>query len=733
MIEILNTFKSRTFLNIAFVISLASIFFTASITYKHIEELNKSSELVMKSYEVKINLERLMSELKDAETGFRGYLLYKDKAFLEPYNNSRENVDKAFLRIKRLTNDNQTQQKNLTELYRLIAIRYSYFDEDREDEKKYKFQKYYVYNSKKAMDDVRKKTDEMGKLEDYLLLKREQYFKDTSFYTPFYALLIILITLFLIVVAYIRINKDLLQLKKSNNRLLVINESQKLAEIIGNFGIWEINLEKNTYIFSDNLYRILGYEPQEFEPTLEDFLKNIHPDDLDYVKEKSANVLEQKELPSYTYRVIKKNGDIRFFHASGIMIQNNFGQNILVGTTQDITEQQEYTEKIKKTNEELFENNKQLKIYEESSKQAEILGNYASWTFNYEKEQFTYSDNKFRLLGCEPQSFEPTIENFVAFVHPDDKPIFLEGYNNILKKENLETINYRVIRKDGKVRYFRKNAKLFIDSLGNKSVIGTTQDITEDVVKTIDLKQKNLELERSNKELIEFNYAASHDLQEPLRKIQTFISRINDSEIENLSEKGKEFMERIVNAATRMRILIDDLLQYSRTNKSDALFESIDLNEILSNVTLDLSESILESKTVITIPDLPKIKAIPFQIQQLFINLISNSIKYKKPTVSPIITIEYSKVKAKNENIGDETNTLYHKIVVTDNGIGFDQEHAEKIFLLFNRLHGKTDYPGTGVGLAICKKIISNHNGHIQAIGEVDKGTSIIIHIPVDL
>jgi len=309
----------------------------------------------------------------------------------------------------------------------------------------------------------------------------------------------------------------------------------------------------------------------------------------------------------------------------------------------------------------------------------------------------------------------------------------MEGYNSILENESLPTINYRIIRKDGEIRNFRKNAKIYIDSFGTKTMIGTTQDITDDIAKAIDLKHKNLELERSNKELIEFNYAASHDLQEPLRKIQTFISRIKENELENFSDKGKEYMDRIVNAATRMRILIDDLLQYSRTNKSDAVFEPIDLNATLEDVKQDLSEIIIESKAEITHQTLPKIKGIPYQIQQLFANLISNSIKYKKPDVATSISITYEKIKAKNENISEDSNAQYHKFTVTDNGIGFEPEHAEKIFLLFNRLHAKTEYPGTGVGLAICKKIVSNHNGHIFAIGKINEGASIIIYIPIEL
>lgn len=731
MIKILNTFKSRLFLNVAFVISLASIFFTASITYKHIVDLNKSTKLVMKSYEVKLELEKLISVLKDAETGYSGYVLYNDESFLERFNNSRASVDKSFSRIKELTEDNNTQQKNLVELNKLIALRYFYLDIYQIN--KNKTDKYFIKNSQKTMDNIRKKIAEMSKLEDYLLQKREKYFNDTSFYTPFYALLIVIITIVLITIAYIRINKDLNNLRKSNNRLLVINESQKLAEIIGKFGSWQLNLSKNVYQFSDNLYCLLGYEPQEFEANLERYLQSIHPEDLEMVQSQSKDILDKKVLPNYTYRIIKKDGEIRFFHATGILIKNNFDEDVIVGTTQDVTEQQEYTENIKKTNQELVDYNKKLTIYDESSRQAEILGKYGSWTYNYETAQFSFSDNKFRLLGFEPQSFEPTFERKLEFVHPDDKNIIIAGNKSIFEQKELPPINFRIIKTDGMIRHFRTSATLYVDSRGAKNMIGTTQDITDDVMNNHILNQKNLELERSNKELIEFNYAASHDLQEPLRKIQTFISRISELEADNLSEKGKSYLDRIVNSSTRMRVLIDDLLQYSRTNKSDALFAEIDLNTVLEEVKSEFSETIEDNRATINAPKLPVIKGISYQIHQLFANLIGNSIKYKKPDEDPTITITYELVKTKEDNILDESHSRFHKIVFKDNGIGFEQEHAEKIFLLFNRLHGKSKYPGTGVGLAICKKIISNHNGYIKALGAPNEGASIIIYIPVVL
>lgn len=582
--------KSTLLLKIAFVVSLAVILFTASVSYKHIINLNKSRDLVIHSYEVQLELERVISYIKDAETGYRGYLLYGDTTFLDTYSNSREKVNKAFFNLKNLTEDNQSQQKKLKELYHLIVLRYTYFNKTYEDKDLYK--KYYENNGKKVMDQIRKKVDEMISLENNLLQKREYNFRDSVSYTPLYALLVIFITLVLIVIAYIKINSDFKKIERSNSR---------------------------------------------------------------------------------------------------------------------------------------------LRVSQESSNQAEILGNYCSWTWNLEKNEIQFSDNQFRLFGLEPQAFEATHTDFLGFVHPDDYEETSKAINDIPVNENLPTTNYRIINKNEEVRYLRSVGKLFINRFNEKIIIGTTRDVTEDIVKKILLREKNVDLERNNKELVEFNYAASHDLQEPLRKIQTFISRINDKEKENLSDTGKEYLERIVVSASRMRVLIDDLLQYSRTNKTDASFEDVDLNETANSSIQELSQLIEDTNATIEFSELPTIKGIPFQLRQLFINLINNSIKYKKPNETPIITVAYDKIKAnEDDQIDDNSNRIYHKITFADNGIGFHPDDSKKIFLLFNRLHAKDSYPGTGVGLAICKKIVKNHYGFICANGQPDEGAQIVIYLPTE-
>ena len=218
-----------------------------------------------------------------------------------------------------------------------------------------------------------------------------------------------------------------------------------------------------------------------------------------------------------------------------------------------------------------------------------------------------------------------------------------------------------------------------------------------------------------------------------MRKIQTFISRLEEKEAEKFSDAGHHYLERIKSASSRMRLLIDDLLQFSRTNKPDKEFVSADLNELFENAKQDVAEIISEKKAKIICDTLPKTKVIVYQIQQLFLNLLSNSLKYSKNGKTPIIKINYEKVSTIDEpQLLKASKSNYHKISFSDNGIGFDQKYAEKLFDLFNRLHNKQEYSGTGIGLAICKKIIENHKGFIFAKGEINVGSIFTIYLPVN-
>lgn len=589
-------YKSSIFLKSIFVVSIFVIFFISAVTFKHISQVGNSSGQVSHSYEVNLELERLMSYIKDSETGQRGYLITKDSTYLAPYITSKTNIEKSFEKVKKYTQNNPIQEKNLRKLEFYISKRQNYLSMTlhmaRNKPLSDKVLKEKLNVGKEAMDSIRAQIDEMIEVEKSMLKVKKVSYIDNVKVTPIFVYVTLLTTLLLISISYMRINRDLDKMQVTNNRLALMNESSNLAENVARFGSWELNLETNEY---------------------------------------------------------------------------------------------------------------------------------------------TMSDNSFRLLGFKPDGFFASQENFLKYVHPDDLPAFHEATEKLVKNVSLPPFTYRVIRKDKKIRYFRTSGRIVINKMGDRILIGTNGDVTDEVLASLSLEQQNLDLEASNKELVAFNYAASHDLQEPLRKIQTFVSRLDEKEKDNLSETGKEFMARINSSVERMRVLIEDLLQYSRTTKTEKVFEETSLNELLENAKVELGQIIEEKNAKIQSQSLPKLKVIPFQIQQMFINLISNSLKYSKADKDPDIKISCKKVNASDEELIPKINQgKFYKITFKDNGIGFEQEYAEKIFVLFNRLHNKNEYAGTGIGLAICKKIVENHRGFIFATGKPDLGATFTIYLPVD-
>lgn len=257
--------------------------------------------------------------------------------------------------------------------------------------------------------------------------------------------------------------------------------------------------------------------------------------------------------------------------------------------------------------------------------------------------------------------------------------------------------------------------------------------VLEEKVKerTAELYTNNIELQKMNKELQSFAYISSHDLQEPLRKIQTFASLILEKENANLSERGKESFRKMQNAAVRMRVLINDLFAYSRTSTAERKFETTHLKEIIKDVQEELNDQIEEKNAIIETSNLCEVEIIPFQFRQLMLNLISNALKFSRSEIRPVIKINCDIDKGinfENENLNPQTK--YCHISVTDNGIGFDPKYAEKIFEVFQRLHTKSAYSGTGIGLSIVKKIVENHGGFISASGELNKGAEFDIYLP---
>ncbi len=234
------------------------------------------------------------------------------------------------------------------------------------------------------------------------------------------------------------------------------------------------------------------------------------------------------------------------------------------------------------------------------------------------------------------------------------------------------------------------------------------------------LERRAVELARSNSELDQFASIASHDLQEPLRKVRTFTEQLMVSESERLSERGVDYLTRANRAAERMQALIQDLLQFSRVTTKPRPFTPVDLNRVTAEIVDDISVELDESDAVVSVGPLPTLMADELQMRQLLLNLISDAVKFRRAGVRPEITIS-------GDTLGREA-----VIVVTDNGIGFEPQYAERIFRVFERLNGRGEYPGTGIGLALCQKIVTRHGGRIRAEGRPGQGATFTVTLPLE-
>ena len=341
---------------------------------------------------------------------------------------------------------------------------------------------------------------------------------------------------------------------------------------------------------------------------------------------------------------------------------------------------------------------------------------------------------------------------YLSIIHPDELKEFQNRFLKAAATGNVLEMEMRFKNKNGDYKWHLNLASPIKDENGTITMwVGSTTEIQhqkeqrEELEKavaegTYELKQanvlledKNRSLQNMNKELEAFNYISSHDLQEPLRKIQIIISRILDLENQNLSESSKNHFIVLQKAADRMRTLIQDLLAFSRLNTTDILFEKTDLNAIIEEVKKEFEDVITEKNATIEIIDNCKIHVVRFQFRQLMNNLIENALKFYNPKIAPQITIKTKILQPDSLSlplilVGKE----YCHISISDNGIGFEKEFETKIFEVFQRLHSQEQYSGTGIGLAIVKKIVDNHNGMITATSKLNEGATFDVYIPTN-
>jgi len=357
---------------------------------------------------------------------------------------------------------------------------------------------------------------------------------------------------------------------------------------------------------------------------------------------------------------------------------------------------------------------------------------FGAYCYTFATKEFSWSQGMYQILGIKSTTAVPAVSLFLKYIHKEDVPQVLREVRDSFRHKQPYRVEFSITNQQGVFkRIYAENFIKFNDQGDVLEYCGIIKDITESYRFKKALEQKIEQLDKSNSSLQEFVYVASHDLQEPLRKISTFTERIDAKYKEALGDEGQSYLKRVLASAGNMQTLLEDLLDFSKLSFIEKKFEKVNLERCINGVISDLELKIEESQTVVKCGESPDIEAYPSQIRQLFSNLINNSIKFRKENEAPVITIACDSVSHKDyPQFPLVENKEYVRITVEDNGIGFDEEFSERIFKIFQRLHGKAEYKGSGIGLAICKKIVDNHHGFIFANSKPNVGSNFTILLP---
>lgn len=521
---------------------------------------------------------------------------------------------------------------------------------------------------------------------------------------------------------------DITESKTAEEKIKKANESLEIAMNASNLGSYELNLITNESNFNATSKKHFGFDLNQ-PVTIDDIRNSTHPDDLETLRSSMQHALEHKEKFVSEYRIIRKSNEIRWISSSGKGMYD--ASNVLikiVGVIEDITQRKEIEE-----------------ILNLSLEKFRLLANSMPqfvWTSDAAGNLDYFNLSVFDYSGLSPATIYS--EGWLQIVHPDDQKNNIDKWLHSVQTGEDFLCEHRFKKHTGEYRWQLSRAIPQRNKLGNIQMwVGTSTDIQDQktmaqylenlvLERTKELKNANKELDNMNQELQSFTYISSHDLQEPLRKIQTFVSRIQDSDGSTLSKDGLNYFNKIQLSAHKMKTLINDLLTYSKTSSSEKTFEKANLNLILNEIKVEFTDTLLDKNGTLEISGLPEINANIFQMRQLFINLISNALKFTKHNTAPVINISSTLILGKDiGNTHAHENELYHQIIVKDNGIGFDSDYKNKIFEVFQRLHSKTEFEGTGIGLSICNKIALNHNGFITADGIINQGATFKIYLPV--
>ncbi len=675
-----------------FGVALAALVGIGAFSFLSLSRLKNTSNQVEHTYKVINKLGTLLSQLTDAETGQRGYLLTGELRYLKPYNNAIASIDKNLDELQKLTANNPDQQQHMTQLRPLITFKLAELKETitLRQSQGYEAALRVVKTDrgKQAMEEIRAIVKVMEDEELQLLKQRsdEQQVQRTLL-TIFGSLIGVLS----LGGAILLLNRNVFQRRQSEKTLESTEEKfRQMAENI-NEVFWMSSADLSEVLYISPAYeQIWGRTCESLYTNPKSFLEAIHPEDRERV---IANLQQNiKTEFDIEYRIIWQDGTVRWIWDRSVPIYNQVGEVYRrAGIAQDISDRKQAEQKIR------FQS-RLLDAVEQAVIATDLEGNIIYWNHYAE---VLYGWSAAEVMGR-------LVVDVVPAASTKEQAAKLMSRLQVGESWSGE---FLVQRRDGTTF----PAMVFDSPIYNEQgsligIVGVSVDITE-------RKRAEEELQRSNAELQQFAYVASHDLQEPLRMVSSYTQLLAECYQGQLDAQADKFIAFATEGATRMQQLLEDLLDYSRVSRRPQPFEPINCTTILKDVLTDLAVTMQESSAVVTADSLPTVLGDRTQLRQLLQNLISNAIKFRREE-PPLV------------HIRAEPQEDFWLFTVRDNGIGIDPQFAERIFVLFQRLHSRQEYPGTGIGLAICKKIVERHAGRIWVESHLGEGSTFYFTLP---
>ena len=692
-------------------------------------------QLIRNTKRTRTEITRLLSAVQDAEISHRGFVITGDEKHLEPYHNALETVARNISSLRTILANRPQQLRQLDEVEKLINSNMAGLAETvslRREEGFEHAQMVIVNNTGKLLlDDIRNRLNDLFEEEAGILQQQTKAAEHSGQIAVLARILAIAFTLATAVVVILQVNMNLKardgaesSLRESEERLRQMAEN--IEEV---FWLTDPKMEKVFYV-SPNYAAIWGRPVEQLYSEPRAWVESIHTGDRKRVVEAI------KKLPSSgryeeVYRIKCPDKSIHWVRDRRFPIFDDQGALVRVaGVTEDIRRQElwagfqraneQLERRVRERTEELVWANRALRESETRLNLAAKAGVVGTWDWDVQSGSMIWNEHMYQFFGVTPSDYNGTYKELIALIHPEDRPGVEQAVAESLETGKSFSVEHRVVWPDNSVHHIAARGEVYSNKgLGSQRMLGVCLDVTHRKATEQALQEAVEDLNRSNSDLEQFAYVASHDLKEPLRMVASYTRLLAEEYEDLLDEEGKKYIHYATDGARRMQALIDDLLTYSRIGRTTGTLKPVDLKNVMRVVRENLSVTLESCGGVLDVTDnLPTVRGCGSLLTGLFQNLIANALKFHGDE-PPVVVVSC-------EQQGDECICS-----VRDNGIGIPAEHRERIFQVFQRLHARSKYEGTGIGLAICKKAVDYLGGRIWVESTPGQGSTFCFALPL--